>query len=207
MRRARRLLAPLGALGLALVLAACGVPVSGAPRALPPDDVPNLQASSPPTTAADEVPFPIVLVSPSGTYVPVYRAATPQQSRLQTVLTDLLQGPDTTEIRAGISSAIPSGTQLLGVNPDPAAGNVPALPVTVDLSEEFLDAIGIDQLEATEQVVLTIGCYLGANTLVRFEIEGNPQLVPIGTGADVPGPVTTSDYLGLAPLDCTAASG
>jgi spore germination protein GerM len=206
-RRARRALAPLCAIGLALVVAACGVPVSGSPRALSDRDLPPPQAASPPTTAADEVPLTIVLISPSGTYTPALRAALPQQDKLSTALTDLLGGPLGKEIPAGITSAIPSTTTLLGVTPNPSAGTVPAGPVTVDLSEDFLGATGTSQILATGQVVLTISCYLGPQIPVRFEIESSPQPVPIGTGADVSQPVTAADYLGSAPLNCTAPSG
>jgi hypothetical protein len=66
-RPARGAVALLGAIGLVLGLAGCGVPVTGSPRALSKADVPP-QVGNPSTTTApaDDVPLTIVLVNPTG---------------------------------------------------------------------------------------------------------------------------------------------
>jgi hypothetical protein len=95
------------------------------------------------------------------------------------------------------------------VSPNPASGAVsPANPVVVNLSSDFLDAVGINQVLAAEQVVLTVACYLGPPyaTRVLFEVEGNPLSVPVGNGSTVVRPVTASDYVGQASPPCTPAS-
>jgi len=209
-RPTRRVLALLGAAGLALALAACGVPVSGSPRALSKADVPP-PVGNPSTTIApaDDVPLTIVLVSPTGAPLPRSRYVPQQQDRLSAALADLLGGPDPQEIALGISSAIPGPTTLQRVAPNPASGAVPpANPVVVNLSADFLDAVGINQVLAAEQVVLTVACYLGPPyaTRVLFEVEGNPLSVPIGNGSTVVRPVTASDYVGQAPPPCTPAT-
>lgn len=211
MSRARRALVPLCAIGLALVVAACGVPVSGSPRALSKNDIPTAPAPSPstPTTVPDEVPLVVVLIDASGSYVPAFRAASQQQDKLSTALSDLLGGPAGKEIPAGWTTAVPNTTSLLDVSPNLPAGDVPPNPVQVNLSEDFLEASGIDQVLAAGQVVLTIACYLGSATRVNFFIDGSSQPVPIGTGAtpSPPRAVSASDYLNGAALNCTPPFG
>ena len=204
-----RLAALGGTVVLALALAACGVPVSGSPRAISKSDLPAAPAAATTTTAppADEVAVIIVLLdSATNAPSPVLRYAPQQSDRLQTVLTDLLLGPAPGSETLHLTSAIPSSTRLIGVSPNPLGtpGIAPSGPVTVNLSADFIAINGPSQVLAVEQVVFTVACDLTPvappTTRVFFEVDGVAQDVPIANGTSVSRPVTAADY---GPLSCT----
>ena len=200
-----RLGALSGTLGLAIALAACGVPTSDSPRALSQSDLPVPPAAATTTTAppADEVAVTIVLLdSATNAPTPVLRYAPQQSDRLQTVLNDLLLGPAPGSETLHLTSAIPSSTRLIGVSPNPLGtpGVAPSGPVTVNLSADFIEINGPSQVLAVEQVVFTVACDLTPTTRVLFEVDGVPQDVPIANGTSVNRPVAAADY---GPLSCT----
>jgi spore germination protein GerM len=131
----------------------------------------------------------------------------PQKSDdLATILTDLLDGPQPGELLKGLTTAIPSSTALVGVTPNPAGtpAVVPNVPVTINLSEEFLEVGGAEQVAAIEQMVFTVACDLAASVRVLFEVGGSLQAVPILGGGLFTGAVTASDYLATGTtLSCT----
>ena len=210
MRRDPGRLAALGAtVALAVALCGCGVPTSGAPRAISKNQVPTPPASAPTTTTppADDIAVTIVLLdSTTNGYHPVTRYAPQELDRLASVLTDLLVGPQPGEVLHGLTTAIPATTKLIGVSPNPAGtpGVVPSEPVTVNLSADFLEINGLSQVLAVEQVVFTVACDLTPvappTTRVFFEVDGVAQDVPIANGTSVSRPVTAADY---GPLSCT----
>ena len=209
MRRDPGRLAALGAtVALAVALCGCGVPTSGAPRAISKNQVPTPPASAPTTTTppADDIAVTIVLLdSTTNGYHPVIRYAPQELDRLASVLTDLLVGPQPGEVLHGLTTAIPATTKLIGVSPNPAGtpGVVPSEPVTVNLSADFLEINGLSQVLAVEQVVFTVDCDLSATTRVVFEVAGNVTPVPIANGTSVSRPVTAADYLPAGgTLDC-----
>ena len=206
-----RLVAVIATVSLALALCACGVPISGSPRAISKSKVPRPPAAGTTTTApADYVSVTIMLLH-AGTNAPApVLRFTPQQSdRLQTALTDLMQGPESGELLDGKTTAIPPSTRLIGVSPNPVVtpGVSPGSPVIVNLSSEFATINGLDQVLAVEQVVFTVSCDLTQTTRVLFEVEGFAQSVPILNGGLVNRAVTAADYEPTGEtLDCTSAS-
>ena len=206
--RARRLSALVATLALTSVLAACGVSTSGSPRAISRSLVP----SSPPpavttTVPSDDIQVTIVLLNAaSNSTVPVARYVPQQLDNLHTVVSDLLLGPAEGDVVHGLFSAIPAGTKLIGISPDPAGtpGLEPSMPVTVNLTLDFSDVSGLSQVLAIEQVVFTVECDLTSTTRVLFEIEGVPQDVPVLGGGLVDRAVSATDYLAPgATLDCS----
>ena len=106
----------------------------------------------------------------------------------------LLTGPTPGEEEAtpGISSTIPVGTRLLGV--DVVDGIA-----TVDLSIEFGSGGGtLSMMGRLGQVVFTLTRLDGVDG-VRFEIEGVPTTVFGGEGIIVSDPATRADFEGLLP--------
>jgi spore germination protein GerM len=190
--------APLIAtIALALTLCACGVPITGA-RAISKSQVPSAPPPVPTTTQppSDYTQVTIVLLTAANNVPhPVIRYTPQESDRLFTVLSDLLAGPSAGETLDGLTTAIPDATKLIGVSPNPLApAIVPSGPVTVNLSADFLDITGLDQVLAVEQVVFTVGCSLTPTTRVVFEVQGVPQDVPIGNGTSVSRAVDSSDY-------------
>jgi Sporulation and spore germination len=183
------------ALALALALGACGVPISGSPRAISRNQVPTPPPPSTTTTAgADEIPVTIVLVNATTSLAAVATRYAPQQSdHLSTALSDLLAWTPTGN-EQGLTSAIPAATRLVGVSPNANLGETPTTVVTVNLSLDFLAINGLSQVLAVEQVVFTVACALVPTTRVLFEVDGVAQPVPIGSGISVSRPVSATDY-------------
>lgn len=102
----------------------------------------------------------------------------------------LLVGVYPGEEQAGpaLLSAIPEGTQLLGVNVADGIANV-------DLSAEF--ASDVDLLRhAVAQIVFTLTRFPEIRA-VHFLVEGEPLLTPVRTG--IPDPATRADFDDLLP--------
>ncbi len=123
-------------------------------------------------------------------------AATRRDARpapvVSTTLTDLLLGPNPFEGFLGYTTAIPSGTTLLGVD---VVGDL----ATVNLSGRFLEGGGTLSLqERTAQVVFTLTAFTGI-TRVAFRIDGN-LVVTIGPGGiPVDPPVVRDNFDALRP--------
>jgi hypothetical protein len=183
---------------VALAVAACGVPVGGGPHSLSKGDLPPAPVETP-TTSITAFQLPVVLVD-AATNPPTAVVAeryTPQQSyRLSVPLRILLQGPSGREPSQGVFSAIPATTKLLGVTPNPVVTSSVGTGtlVTVNLSPDFLETTGSNQVLAVEQVVFTIACNLSVTTRVSFQVAGVPQGVPVGNGTFVRSPVSATDY-------------
>ena len=115
----------------------------------------------------------------------------PVQSSLTEVVRSLLEGPRETEAEAGLRSAVPAGTILLGISED---GGV----IRVDLSDEFTGVVGEEHLLALAQLVHTVAG-ASASDLVTISIDGEAVPVARGDGEITEGPVGPGDYDQLAP--------
>ena len=107
----------------------------------------------------------------------------------------LLEGPSTEEQATGLSTAIPVGTRLLGldVGDDRVA--------TVDLSREFETGGGTAAMRARlGQVACTLDGVVALDIAdgTRFALDGEPVSVFSGEGIVLDGPVTCADYAGTA---------
>ena len=195
--RGRRLAWVAGALAAAGALGACGVPIDGQPAELSRSGVPFhlLDPSSPTTTSTTapspiEVPVKIFLVGANGHLVARDRDVPVSAPDLVTVLSALVVGPTDAEAAAGLGSAIPAQTTVLGAT---ISGGV----ATVNLGLTFGQLVGPPQIQAVAQVVFTAAALPGVAG-VMFQLAGQPVEVPVASGAQVP-VANTSQFASLAP--------
>lgn len=204
MNRMGRLLL-LGA-ALALAGAACGLPSDDTAHDLSPDDVPFDLLAPSSTTAPD---------APTGGDTQIVNLFFQNDERLiavpaevaqsddpagfdpQVAVTKLLRGTSGLGVPAGVRSAIPSGTRLLGAQ---ISGDTVTLNLSDDLSgveanglvfaiaELVYTAAGItpDHPDGTYQVVV--------------QIDGETITVPDDEGVELDRPVSPSDYPTLRPV-------
>jgi hypothetical protein len=104
----------------------------------------------------------------------------------------LLAGPNQDEQQLGFSSAIPAGTELLGVEVEDGTA-------TVDLSDEFGSGGGsASMMGRVAQVVFTLTQFPTVDS-VLFELEGEPISTLGGEGLLLEEPQTRADWEDLAP--------
>lgn len=104
----------------------------------------------------------------------------------------LLAGPTEDEQQLGLSSAIPAGTELLGVVIEDGIA-------TVDLSDEFGSGGGsASMMGRVAQVVFTLTQFPTVDS-VLFELEGEPVTALGGEGLLLEEPQTRADWEDLAP--------
>jgi spore germination protein GerM len=101
------------------------------------------------------------------------------------LLRSLLDGPTGDEASFGVTTAIPSGTRVSGVDRSGGA-------LVVELSSDLATTDNTSVL-AVGQLVLTASGLPGVER-VRFEIDGKPVQVPKGDGTLASGAVTPQDY-------------
>jgi hypothetical protein len=107
-------------------------------------------------------------------------------------LEGLLTGPTETEQQMGFSSAIPAGTELLGVVIEDGVA-------TVDLSAEFGSGGGsASMMGRVAQVVFTLTQFPTVDA-VSFELDGEPVTALGGEGLLLEEPQTRADWEDLTP--------
>lgn len=125
--------------------------------------------------------------------VPVVREAAARD--LESALGMLLSGPtaDETQMVPAMSSAIPVGTTLEGVNVSDGVA-------TVDLSEDFASGGGsFSMMARLAQVVYTATRFDEVDS-VLFELDGTPVTTFSTEGIVLDGPQTREDYTDLLPM-------
>lgn len=108
----------------------------------------------------------------------------------QTLLTELISGPNPAEFDAGLRTAIPQTLELHSVRVDAGV-------VQVDLSDALFDLSGGELTQAVAQLVFTASEIPGAES-VLIRVDGATQEWPDGSGAQHRGPLTTYDFIGWA---------
>ena len=179
----RRLALPLA---LVLSLTACGSSETASPTEPEPPETA--------TTAPEETTTAIVVYFMRGeTVAPVHREV-PQTAAVGTAAVEaLLAGPTAEEAELDVSSAIPEGTALLGLE---VAGGT----ATVDLSREFESGGGsLSMLSRLAQLVFTLTQFSTVDRVV-LELEGEPVEALGGEGVLVGDPLTRDDFADLTPL-------
>lgn len=175
------------ALGAAL-LAGCGVPEDGAPRALDPSTAP-FRAYVPEAAPEPEGDRPVALY--------LVRADRVQRTdrRIETpvtparVLQQLLEGPTSQELVAGLTTAIPATVALERVD---LRGDI----AVVSLAGLEQEQVRSDQLTAFAQIVATLDGLAGVEG-VRFRSGGADLEVPRGDSSLTDGPLKAADYAEL----------
>ena len=183
----------------ALLLAACGTG-EGDGDTESVGTVPTLDTTTsvPDVRPADEVQGIVYLLSDEG-LLAVPRSLPANVDLATATMESLLDGPSADEVAEGLSTAIPRGTRLLGVD------QVETMMV-VDLSVEYEAGGGsFAILTRLGQVVCTLDDLEGVEG-VRFHLEGSQVEVFSGEGVVLDGPALCSDYDDLragAPTDDT----
>lgn len=129
-------------------------------------------------------PFKVWLVKPSGErldLVSVDRAAGTKDD-LKDAVEELLRGPTPEESGAGVSSEIPRGTVLLGINRDQDT-------IVLNLSHRFATDAGSSSLEMRiEQLKRTVSD-LADGKKVYLDIEGERLTTAAGEGLEIKQPI------------------
>jgi germination protein M len=140
---------------------------------------------------ASTVTYQVWFANDEGLFVS-YRTG-PATPRVGTAaLEALLAGPDSFEEGYGLRTAIPDGTQLLGLSIDDGIARV-------DLTSEFETGGGSASMQARlAQVVYTITQFPTVKGVV-FSLDGEPIEVLGGEGIIIDHPLTRRDYADLLP--------
>lgn len=127
-----------------------------------------------------------------GGLVAVRREHAPTQAVATAAVSALLDGPTATERNAGITSAVPGGTRLLGINIQNGVA-------TVDLTSEYQSGGGSLSMQTRlGQVVYTLTQFPTVQR-VRFRLDGSPVNVFSSEGIVLDHPVGRADYADLLP--------
>jgi spore germination protein GerM len=212
------------ALGLiaALTIAGCGgggeaspageVPTAELPSTEPPEAPPSSEPSPPATEPPSEEPSPeepapsedsfafeVWLARGESLFV-VHRTAPKTPRVATTAIESLLEGPGAVEAAAGVTSAVPTDTALLGITVEDGLA-------TVDLSSEFESGGGtLSMTMRLAQVVYTLTQFPTVEN-VAFELDGQPVEVFSGEGIVLEDPVDRDDYEDVRPVILVSAPG
>ncbi len=171
------------AIGLTLcVLSSCGVGVDSNPRVLQPG---SSTSTTPAGPTAGRVTSVLYFVN-DGSLVPQISELSDRS--LQTVLEAELLPPKAGSEMDGTLTSIPAGTRLIDLR---EVGDT----LTMNLSSEFDNVVGLSRQQAIGQLVLTATERSNVNTL-RFEINGDPIQISTPARGDS-GTVTACDFTPL----------
>jgi germination protein M len=196
----RRLL--LAMLACSLVLASCGLSEDDHPEAIAPENVPPGLLDPDPSTSTTGVP------NGEGKTVTVYLTRRSDEgSKLTAVdrdvtdptrpgdrITALLSQPTPEEAARGLTTAIPAGTILLHAEFEEEDENI----LDIDVSSDLFDVQGEELATAFAQFVWTVS-QLPTVREVRFLVDGEAINAQDAEGVEQDGPVSTADYVDLAP--------
>jgi hypothetical protein len=177
-----------------------GLDLTPGPSAVPspatsPSDEPGASPSVTPSPAETMlVRTYFVLGGEPGTsgLVPLLREVAKTTASATEAVKALLAGPTAAEQGDDVSSAIPSGSKLLGLK-------IKNSIATIDLSSEFESGGGsASTLNRLSQVVYTLTQFSIVHTVV-FQIEGRTVSVFGSEGISLDGPVGRSDYVDQLP--------
>jgi Sporulation and spore germination len=177
-----------------VVLGACGIGVDARPRDIPPDQKAPLLGGSVPVEAATTRSAKVFFFGAEQASSPD-RLQSANRSVLPTpeaVVRELLAGLSDADVTRNLRTAIPVGTTLRSAI---LSGDGTAV---VDLSEQFFEARGEQQVQAVAQIVYSLGALDGV-TSVRLLIDGTTREWPRGDGIIRDGALTNSDFAGFSP--------
>ena len=143
------------------------------------------------TTTAQPLSLEVWFAGDDG-LVPVRRTHEPTPLVATAAVGALLAGPSASERAAGISSAVPKGTRLLGISIHNGVA-------TVDLTSQYESGGGSVSMQTRlAQVVYTLTQFPTVQK-VRFRLDGTPVHVFSSEGIVLEGPVGRDDYVNLLP--------
>ena len=199
-RTAAALLALLAAVALAGSLAACGVDESGAgvsgtptPGAVAPTEAPGTAEPSPGADSASGDDMAVRVYFLRGEKLGVAERQVPKSDAVATAaVTALCLGVNADEKQAGLGSAVPAGTELLGLDVEDGVA-------TVDLTGDFASGGGSLSMQArVAQVVYTLTQYPTVKS-VAFKVNGEPVTALGGEGLVLDTGQTRADWRDFEP--------
>ena len=178
---------------VALLVGACG-PATKSPPSTTTAPSTTGPSNGPPTSTMPPAPTADVRVYfLHGDELDVAHRAVTATPRIATAaMTDLLAGPTPADVAAGVASAIPAGTRLLGLT-------IADGTATVDLSGVFAAGGGSLSMAARlAQVTYTLTQFPTVEGVV-FRLDGRPLTVLGGEGIVIDHPASRSSFEALAP--------
>jgi spore germination protein GerM len=184
-----------GAIALAVLCAAwataCSVSVDDNPRDIPQEARRPLEAESASVGAATgSSRIFLIDAADGGEPASLRSVARDAPSTADDALTSLFAGPTQDETELGLSTALPSGLEL--VSPTRRSGGT----LTVDVSSQLLDVATDDAALAVAQIVATASEIDGVDA-VRIRVDGVGQSWPDSDGQQVADDLTIYDYADL----------
>jgi hypothetical protein len=124
--------------------------------------------------------------------IPVHRTVPATTGVARAAIEELLAGPERTEASAGIDTAVPGTTLLLGVN-------IADGMATVDLTRDFESGGGTTSMTARlAQLVYTVTQFPTVDA-VELLLDGEPVEVFSAEGIVIDGPLTREAFLDYVP--------
>lgn len=198
MRKLLTKIVVVGSVTAALAIpAACGSTTKSgqAPTTRPTATTPTSSTPSPTTTTTAPAPatMDIRVYFMHGDKIGVaHRTVTATRQVATAAITELLAGPTASDNAAGLSTAIPSGTLLLGIN---IAGGV----ATVDLTSAFASGGGsLSMFGRLAQVTYSLTQFPNVTGVV-FHLDGKAVTVFSGEGIVLDHPATRSGFESVTP--------
>jgi hypothetical protein len=186
---------PLAALGLtaAILLTGCGIGDDSRPRDIPPDQrAPLLGGAQPAAEASTRSTRVYFFGSESNSPDRLEAANRSVAPSPELVMRELLAGLSDSDVTRNLRTAIPVGTTLRTAL---LSGDGTAV---VDLSQEFFEARGEQQVRAVAQIVYSLTALDGV-TAVRLLVDGAAREWPRSDGTIRNAALTTADFAGFSP--------
>ena len=171
----------------------CGTSRPTVPSTTEPSNISTSTTPSPSTTSTTPVSTGVSLYFLRGNYLGVAHRNTSMTGTIgATALSALVGGPDIAESGAGLSSAIPVGTKVLGLR-------ISSGTATVDFNGAF-SAPGTPgaELDRVAQVVYTLTQFPSV-THVAFEISGSTPATFASGAVSLSQPLGRNDVFGALP--------
>jgi germination protein M len=158
-----------------------------------PTPAPGTSPTPSPTPATgDQVELSVFFLRGEAV-APVYRALPQTQAVGRAAMEELLRGPNQTDRGFGLTSEVPQGTRLLGLD---IANRV----ATVNLSREYETGGGSLSMQARlAQVVYTLTQFPTVESVI-FQIEGTRVTAFGGEGIVLDRPVGRADFENVTPI-------
>lgn len=191
-----------GRISLVVAAAIAMTIIGGCTVPSPPSPAPSPSATStptttpaptgPPTSAGAPVAFNVYFAYNEKMQPAPRTAPAGTKAVLRAALEALLEGPSVSERKGGLSTAVPSGTRLLGVT-------INANVAVVDLSGRFDFGGGtLSMTDRLAQVVFTATQFPGVDA-VTFKLDGRSITVFSGEGIVLDGPQTRKAFEDASP--------
>ena len=168
-----------------------GTSTGGTTEEVPPPSTETTETGTETEPPASRVTYQVWFANDEGLFVS-YRTSAETPRVGTAALEALLEGPDSFEEGYGLRTAIPDGTQLLGLSIDDGIARV-------DLTSEFETGGGSASMQTRlAQVVYTITQFPTVEG-VAFSLDGEPIDVLGGEGVIIDHPLTRRDFAELLP--------